>query len=63
MQHTGANPTSQGDRSPHSRLCAGWMLGNETIAEKESDAWMMRLAKTMGRVAERVGWYYILRGL
>lgn len=39
------------------------MLGNETIAEKESDAWMMRLAKTMRRVAERVGWYYILRGL
>lgn len=36
-------------------------MGNETIAEKESDAWMMRLAKTMGRVAERVGWYYILR--
>jgi hypothetical protein len=39
------------------------MMGNETSAEKESDAWMMRLAKTMRRVAERVGWYYILRGL
>lgn len=26
---------------------------NEMIAEKESDAWMMRLARTMRRVAER----------
>lgn len=63
MWYADANPTSQGNRSPYSRLCAGWMMGNETIAEKESDAWMMRLAKTMRRVAERVGWYYILRGL
>lgn len=54
MRHADANPTSQGDRSPYSRLCAGWMMGNETSAEKESDAWMMRLAKTMRRVAERV---------
>jgi len=35
---------------------------NETIAKKESDAWMMRLARTMRRVAERAEWYYILRG-
>lgn len=63
MQYADANSTSQGDRPPYSRLYAEWMMGNETSAEKESDAWMMRLAKTMRRVAERVGWYYILRGL
>jgi cobyrinic acid a,c-diamide synthase len=38
------------------------MMINETIAEKESDAWMMRLARTMRRMAERAEWYYILRG-